>query len=103
MKKYNISKWLYCGRFILGVEISGPRHYSNGGAVSWQEWHKISFTDRDGDILIYDNGDGRERRATLQLAPWARHLHGNAPGGTYYGRYIVTLSNGTRVSIPQYI
>ncbi len=58
---------------------------------------------RDGDALIYDNGDGRERRATLQLAEWARHLHGNAPSGTYYGRFIVTLKNGARVSLPIYL
>lgn len=91
--KYNCNGWNH-----ISAEYTARNYWSG-------KFDAIFRVDgyRDGDALIYDNGDGRERRAALQLASWARHLHGNAPSGTYYGRFIVTLSNGARVSLPLYL
>lgn len=100
MKHYNM-KQHYFGRHLDNVTFTAPRYYN--GYFLYNETFKIDILEMSGDAITYNNGDGRERRATLQLARWARGLHGNAPCGTYYGRYIVTLSNGARVSIPQYI
>lgn len=41
----------------------------------------------------------KERKAKLQYLPWAKGLHGNAPGGTPYGFYRIQLPNGERVRI----
>lgn len=100
MKKYSIG-FNYYGGALDHVLFSAPVYYN--GTYLYMGHYEIDILEMSGDVITYDNGDGRKRRATLQLARWARGLHGNAPRGTYYGRYIVTLSNGARVSIPQHI
>ena len=43
------------------------------------------------------------RRASIRLATWAKHLHGNAPGGTIYGSYRITLPNKKRITVKAYL
>lgn len=104
MKKYTIEKKFFWG-FVDSITITAPRFFKwdggNGCRGTFTE--TIEILNRDGDTITYCGYDEKTRRASLQLAPWARHAHGNAPRGTYYGRYIVQISDGARVSIPVYV
>ncbi len=105
MKKYTIKKKFCYGFHVVSVTITAPCFYrwGGGGGCHSTFTETIEILNRDGDTITYCGYDQKTRRASLQLAPWARHAHGNAPSGTYYGRYIVQLSDGARVSIPVYV
>lgn len=100
MKKYSV-KYKYWGRTCYGAEYTRALSSCNG--VEYFARYSIEIIAEDGDAIIYDNGDGRQRRAGLQLARWARGLHGNAPAGTLYGWHVVQLRNGDRVRFNVYI
>lgn len=104
MKNYTIKKNFF-GRYLDSVTITGTRFFTwgGGGGCRGTYTETIEILNRDGDVITYCGNDEKTRRASLQLAPWARRLHGNAPCGTYYGRYIVQLSDGARVSVPVYV
>ena len=61
------------------------------------------FTNNGDTLVYYDAFEGKTRKATAQYAEWAKHLHGNAPGGTFYRRFKLQLSNGKRVWFNDYI
>ena len=67
------------------------------------EWVELCGFVNHGDILVYYNNDGKERKATAQYAEWAKHCHGNPPCGTFYRRFRIQLSNGKRVWLNDYI
>lgn len=100
---YNIKKNYY-GRYLVNITFTAPVYYKGEyGEHLYTKTHKIEIIEHDADGIIYNNGDGKERRAALQLAEWAKHLHGNAPAGTFYGSYRVQLADGARVSFPVYV
>lgn len=68
------------------------------------EGYRIDIYQAEGDNIEYCNDfEAITRRASLRLAKWARGLHGNAPSGTVYGSYRITLPDHRRVSVKAYL
>lgn len=63
------------------------------------------FTDRDDTIFYWFEGPAwtGTRYAKFYPATWTKHLHGNAPGGTYYGSYRLILPDGSRYTYRVYL
>ena len=73
------------------------RYYSNDGRVSAY----IAGKAENGKTLFcvfYPGGYGEYEAHEIKLYEWAKHLHGNAPGGTAYG-YFRASKTGKRIVI----
>lgn len=86
------------------MDIYGYDKIEKNGTIFYVDFYGFDEKGR----LIYQvsnnrTGEGPERRATLECAKWARGLHGNAPSGTYYGRFRLILTDGSRISYPYYL
>ena len=71
----------------------------------WIDGFLLEIWDIDSDKITYSfpyNGD-KMHTARFNPCKWAQCLHGNAPSGTYYGNYRITLPNGKRVLLKEYI
>ena len=55
------------------------------------------------DKISYVDYYGRERTATRRPAEWTKHLHGNAPSGTFYGSYRIITPDGKRHTVRTYL
>ena len=44
-----------------------------------------------------------EHTAKIHKAAWTKRLHGNAPSGTYYGSFTITLPNKHRETVRLYL
>jgi hypothetical protein len=73
----------------------------------WTEGYYISlYGEIDGTLTYtrpYDDNSERKHTAEFIPAAWATRPHGNAPTGTYYGKYRISLPNGERANLRLYI
>lgn len=62
------------------------------------------FRDNDGIFYWFEGGPWTNTRfAKFYPAAWTQRLHGNAPGGTYYGSYRLILPDGSRYTYRVYL
>ena len=64
--------------------------------------HIVEYDFAGNDTVRYYVGY-KEGTAKINYCSWVRGLHGNAPAGTKYGSFRVTLPDGSRKNVPIYV
>ena len=57
----------------------------------------------NGDTMYYYFSGTPTRYSTIKYYKWVLGLHGNAPTGTPYGSYRITLPNKKRITVKAYL